>query len=122
MTKITTYDRDQIEGAIQANDRLLFVHFTSSLASSSQVVHRDLEELVPQFTGQVEFAEVEVALSDLGLIQSRRLEQLPTLVLFHRDREVERLDTLLGAEDLAQFLRDALSYYTALQPEGDAKP
>ena len=113
MSKITSYNSSQIVEAIRGNTGLLFVHFASALASSCDVLRRELESSAPLFAGVVDFAEVEVSLSDMELIHAHRLEQIPTLVLYRGSEEVERLDALLGLEDLQQFLHDSVSYYLA---------
>ncbi|MGE3166816.1 MAG: thioredoxin family protein [Planctomycetota bacterium] len=110
MAEIKTYHGDEVMRAIDQNQGLLFVHFSSPLASACEQVHRDLAALVMHLD-LVEVGEVEVPLQELEVIRRYRIEQIPTLVLFNGVTEVERLDDVPSREDLKQFLLDSVSYY-----------
>ena len=87
MERIRTYKPDEVTLAVQQNEALLLLHFGSALASSCELIHRQLESLAPVFEGRVAFAEVELPLQDLELIQ--RLLQVGDDVLgvLQSDRE-----------------------------------
>lgn len=62
------------------------------------------------------FAEVELPLQELSLIQQYEIEEIPTLILFREGEEVERLERVLLPEELEEFLEAAASFYAS----GDA--
>lgn len=111
MAKIKTYHGDEVMGVVRHNSGLLFVHFSSPLASSCEYVHDELEQLAPSLSDLIEIAEVEVPLQELEVIRTYGIEQIPTLLLFKGDEVVERVEQVLSADDLQVFLDDAVSYY-----------
>ena len=111
MGRVQTFTADQVSRAIQGNRGLLLIHIGSSLASSCEVVRAELESLAPQFSGRVRFAELELPLQELELIQRFCIESLPTLILFKDRREVERLERLMLKEQLEEFLELSVSFY-----------
>lgn len=117
MERIKTYRPAEVTVAVQQNEALLLLHFGSALASSCELIHRQLESLAPIFEARVEFGEVELPLVDLELIQRFGIEDVPTLVLFHGSQEVERLDSVQTTEALTDFLEAAVSFYGSGGPE-----
>ena len=111
MERIQTITADQVDQAVEQNSGLLFVHFGSPLASSCEVVRQQLEAVAPLFTDRVSFAEVEIPLQDLDLIQRFTLETIPTLILFAGSEPVERLEHLMLQEELVELLEMATSFY-----------
>ena len=112
MSHVTTYSPDEIVQVIGRNSGLFLVHFGSPLASACEFVKQELEALAGQFDGSpIHFAEVELPLQDFELIQSYNLEEIPTLILFADDGEVERLERILLPEELKEFLETAMSFY-----------
>lgn len=111
MGRVQTFTADQVSRAIQGNRGLLFIHFGSSLASSCEVVRGELEALAPRFAGKIRFAELELPLQEVELIQRFEIESLPTLILFKDRREVERLEHLMLKEQLEEFLELSISFY-----------
>ncbi len=111
MKSLKSYRADEVAQAIDQNDGLFLVHFGSPLASSCEFVHKELELLASRFASAVTFGEVELPLQDLELIQRYRIEEIPTLILFHGDNEVERLERILLPEELCGFLEAAASFY-----------
>ncbi|MFQ5653841.1 MAG: thioredoxin family protein [Planctomycetota bacterium] len=96
---------------ITENQGLLLVHFGSPLASACEFVHQELWQLAPELEERVRFATVELPLQDLELIQTYGIEEIPTLILFAGDREVERLRRIMLPEELKEFLDTCSSFY-----------
>ncbi|MEM7166768.1 MAG: thioredoxin family protein [Planctomycetota bacterium] len=119
MERIRTYKPDEVTVAVQQNEALLLLHFGSALASSCELIHRQLQSLAPVFEGRVEFAEVELPLQDLELIQRFGIEDVPTLVLFQGSEEVERFDSVQTTEALNDFLEAAVSFYGSFSGSDD---
>ncbi|MEM7167425.1 MAG: thioredoxin domain-containing protein [Planctomycetota bacterium] len=117
MAKITTYDGQQLTEVLAANRGLLLVHFSSSLASSTETLRHSLQEIPADVASFVEVAEVDVPVTDSELIASYGLQQLPTLLLFCEGAIVERLEWTPDPEELAQFLLLCTSYYTVTRSE-----
>ena len=117
MERIRTYKPDEVTLAVQQNEALLLLHFGSALASSCELIHRQLESLAPVFEARIEFAEVELPLQDLELIQRFGIEDVPTIVLFQGSKEVERLDSVQTTEALHDFLEAAVSFYGSAGPQ-----
>lgn len=111
MDPIKTFRADEVSRAIESNRGLLLLHFGSPLASSCELIHRQLETLAPLYQSRVGFGEVELPLQDLEMIRNYRIDEVPTLLLFHGQKEVERLDHVLSTEALKEFLDTALSFY-----------
>ncbi len=109
--RITTYEATEVREAITRNRGLLIIHFGSPLASSCDLVRREFERLAPQFEGRVEFAEVELPLQELELIQAHKIETIPTLVLYRGATEVERLERLMLESEFQEFLELSCSFY-----------
>ena len=121
MEKVQNYTPDQVRRAVDENRGLLLLHVGSPLASSCEVVHQALESLAGTQLGEfLEFAEVELPLQDLELIQKFSLETVPTLLLFKGNAEVERLEQLLQEEELRDFLEIAVSFYSAANSSSEA--
>lgn len=110
MAEIKTYHGDEVIHAIDQNQGLLLVHFSSPLASACEQVHRDLAVIATSLS-LVEIGEVEVPLQELEVIRRYGIEQIPTMVLFRGSEEIERLAEVPAREDLKQFLVDSVSYY-----------
>lgn len=113
MQRVKSYTVDEVSQAIAESQGLLLVHFGSPLASSCEFVRRELELLASRSTSQVPltFAEVELPLQELGLIQQYGIEEIPTLILFRDGAEVERLERVLLPEELEEFLEASVSFY-----------
>ena len=112
MENITTYTANEVSHAIQRNRGLLLIHFGSPLASSCELVHKELARMAPGFDGRLGFAEVELPLQDLELIQKYGIESLPTLILYQGSEEVERVERLMLEDELQEFLELSHSYYS----------
>ncbi|MGE3165571.1 MAG: thioredoxin family protein [Planctomycetota bacterium] len=110
MQRVRSLNAEEVLGAIESNQGLLLLHFGSPLASSCERIRKQLESMAPLFEGRLEFGEVE-ALQDLELNRRYSIEEIPTLVLFHRNQEVERLEEELAIEGLREFLEAAISFY-----------
>ena len=122
MEKVQSYTPDQVRRAVDENRGLLLLHVGSPLASSCEVVHQALENLAETQLGeQLEFAEVELPLQDLELIQKFSLETVPTLLLFQGSEEIERLEQLLQEDDLRDFLEIAVSFYSTPNSSSEAR-
>ncbi|MFN0057051.1 MAG: thioredoxin family protein [Planctomycetota bacterium] len=119
MERIKTYSANQVSEAIAKNSSLMLVHFGSPLASTCEFVRRELELLADEFEGRILFAEVELPLQDLELIHRYEIEDIPTLILFLGDKEVERLDQVLAPEELRELLESSASFYSP-NPTPDA--
>ena len=104
MERITTYRAGEVSDAIELNVGLLFIHFGSPLASSCDLVRKELERLAPSFEDRIEFAEVEIPLQDLDLIQKYGIETIPTLTLYQGSTEVERVERLMLEDELRELL------------------
>lgn len=113
--QIKTYHGDEVIRAIEDNTGLLLVHFASPLASACEQLHQDLSEIANALD-LAHIAEVDVPLRELEVINRYEIEQLPTLVLFNGNQEVERLEEVLSGEELKQFLADSVSYYVPASP------
>ena len=111
MQGIKTYRSDEVTQAVQGNKGLFLIHFGSPLASSCEFVHKELELLAPRFGKFISFGEVDLPLQDLELIQTYRIEEIPTLVLFDGKVDVERLERVLLPEEFCEFLETAVSFY-----------
>ena len=111
MELIRSCSANEVVEVIEKNAGLLLVHFTSTLASSSEFVKKELELIAPLFEGSLAIVEVEMPLQDLGLIKSYRLEEIPTLILFNGSDEVERFEAIRLPEELKELLEAAVSFY-----------
>lgn len=118
MERVKSYRADEVSRAVEDNGGLLLLHFGSPLASACEMIRRQLETLAPLFDDQLEFGEVE-ALEDLELTQRYSIEEIPTLVLFRGNTEVERLGEVQTTESLRDFLDAALSFYCEAAPDED---
>ena len=122
MERIKAYSANQVSEAIARNRGLLLVHFGSPLASTCEFVRRELELLAGEFESRIVFAEVELPLQDLELIHRYEIEDIPTLILFRGDAEVERLDQVLAPEELRDLLESSASFYSAAaEPESPTR-
>lgn len=115
MAKITTYAAQELSEVVANNTGLLLVHFSSTLASSTETLRHSLEQLPSEVTDFLEVAEVDVPVTDSDLIAAYGLQQLPTLLLFSEADSVERLEWAPDAEELAQFLLPCASYYRVVR-------
>ena len=111
MTRIRTYSVDEVVRAIGDNSGLLLVHFGSPLASSCDFVRRELEMIAPIHGSRLRLAEVELPLQDVEVLQRYSIEEIPTLILFSGDSEVERLERILLPEEFREFVESCLSFY-----------
>lgn len=112
MSKVTVFKAVEVRQAVEKNKGLILVHFGSPLASPCEFVRQELEMLSSAFPeGLIEFAEVELPLKDFELIQEFKIEEVPTLILFKENQEVERMEKILLPEELKEFLELAVSYY-----------
>lgn len=66
--------------------------------------------MAPLFEARLEFGEVE-ALQDLELNRRYSIEEIPTLVLFYKSQEVERIEEELPTEGLRDLLEAVISFY-----------
>ena len=120
MEKVQTYTPDEVRRVVDENQGLLLLHVGSPLASSCEVVHQALENLAnTEVSTYVELAEVELPLQDLDLIQKFSLETVPTILLFHGNREVERLEQLLQEDELREFLEIVVSFYSPVNSSSE---
>ena len=117
MARIQTYNVDEVVQVIADNRGLLFVHFGSPLASSCDFVRRELEMLAPVFEERLQLAEVELPLQDVEVLRRYAIEEIPTLILFRGESEVERLEQILLPEELREFMESCLSFYGGNGPE-----
>lgn len=118
MDPIRTYRADELTRAIANNRGLLLLHFGSPLASPCELIHRQLETLAPLFEGRLDFGEVELPLQDLELIGTFRIEDVPTLLIFQGQKEIERLDAVLTIEALKNTLESVVSFYSDSSSQG----
>ncbi|MCA8959182.1 MAG: hypothetical protein KDC38_01665 [Planctomycetes bacterium] len=112
MSQIKSCTGDEVLTLIRENRGLLLVHFYSPLHSSSDFLSRGLNLVAPHFLGRVQFAEVQ-PLQDLEIAQGFAIDQLPTLILFVHDREVERIEHVMLPEELSEFLETAAAFYAS---------
>lgn len=111
MSRIQTYSAAEFVPVVSRNEGLLLVHCGSPLASSCEFVRKELEDLAPVFEDQLRLVEVEVPLQDVEILRRYAIEEIPTLILFRGDQEVERLERILLPAELKEFLDDCLSFY-----------
>ena len=111
MSNIRQIAAAEVTGVIAENRDLLLVHFGSPLASSCDFVHKQLEMVAPLYEDRLGIAEVELPLQDVDVLRRYAIEEIPTLILFRGEEEVERLESILLPEEFREFLETCCSFY-----------
>ena len=111
MEGVPSIEVAELEQRLAVTEDLLLVHFFSPLASGCHLLHTVLETVEPRFRELVEIVEVEVPLLELESVRSFRIREVPTLVVFNTQREVERLECIVSPEELSEFLEWTISFY-----------
>jgi thioredoxin-like negative regulator of GroEL len=109
--RIHTYTPGEVVDVIAANRGLLLVHFGSPLASSCEFVHKELEAVAPHYGERLQIAEVELPLQDVEVLRRYSIEEIPSVILFRGNSEVERLERILLPDEFREFIDACLAFY-----------
>lgn len=101
------------KGLDKSGDKLVVVKFHHAFCYACQKVKPKFKKLMPKFSKDARFYEVEVA-DVADSVDRFKITKIPTFVAFHRKKELNRYVGYDG-ENLAKFLTKSLSDKQAVE-------
>ncbi len=104
---IQTMTAEQVESTVLRSLGSLVLDFYQASCPPCRVLEPRLEHVAEQYAGRVPVYRVDID-RDMAVAERFKVMSIPTLLILHNGREVERLDGLITEADLrAAFGRAA---------------
>ena len=104
---IVKLDNDNFEKQVYQSDLPYFVQFSTPWCAPCRTFAPIMLSLAEQFDGKCRFGKVD-AEENMDLAYRFNIVSVPTMIIFHKDKVVDRINGLIGRENVVAKIEHAL--------------
>jgi thioredoxin len=104
---IIKLNNDNFEKHVYQSDSPYFVQFSTPWCAPCRTFAPIMTSLAEEFDGRCKFGKVD-AEENMDLAYRFNIVSVPTMIIFHKDKVIDRINGLIGRENVVAKIESAL--------------
>lgn len=109
---IINLDGSNFEKQVYQSEVPFFVQFSTPWCAPCRTFAPIMDSLADQFDGQCKFGKIN-AEENMELAYSFSISSVPTMIIFQKDKVVDRINGLIGREKIVEKIENAIKLYSS---------
>lgn len=104
---VINLDSSNFEKQVYQSEVPFFVQFSTPWCAPCRTFAPIMDSLADQFNGQCKFAKIN-AEDNMDLAYNFSISAVPTMIIFHKDKIIDRINGLIGRDKIVEKIENAI--------------